>query len=63
MTMNKPTAEDLERGYSECKCGHGIHLLNAGFECDLSMCMQCCELVADKTEFFKFQTGTEILSK
>lgn len=55
--------QDKEQGYKVCECGHGVHLLQAGFEIDLHSCEQCGEHVADKDDFFKINDGSEFLSK
>lgn len=58
------TDKELDQGYSVCKeCNEGVLLHQSGFEVELHRCPQCkCE-VADRAEFFKFQTGMEVLSK
>lgn len=59
--INKPTPEELERGYSECNCGHGILLHQAGYDVATSMCTQCLKHVADRDEFFNMPM--ELMSK
>ena len=62
--INKPTLNEVELGYMECKdCTEGIHLLQAGTEAETHLCALCKCHVADRSEFFKFQIGTEVLSK
>lgn len=62
--MTRLSAQELDQGYSECSdCNHAIHLHQSGFECDTHMCSQCKCYVVDKAEFFKFQSGIEVLSK
>lgn len=62
--MTSPSAKELDHGYSECQdCRNGIHLHQSGFECDTHMCAQCGCHVVNKEEFFKFQSGIEVLSK
>lgn len=61
--MNKPTQEDLERGYQECVCGEGIRLLQAGTECATAMCERCLEYVTDRAEFLNANEGVRALSK
>lgn len=55
--------KDQELGYSVCACGEGVFIHQAGFDCDMHMCAVCRKMVADKTEFFKFQDGVEWMSK
>lgn len=57
------TEQEKDQGYRVCECGHGVHLLQAGFEIDLHSCEQCGEHVADKDEFMRLNNGAEILSK
>lgn len=52
MTTAKPTAEEVKKGYQECKTCGGILLLESGFEVNTSACTQCGEHVASKEEFF-----------
>lgn len=59
--MNKPTLNELELGYSECNCGHGILLHQAGYDVSTSACVQCGEHVADRDEFFN--VPMELMSK
>lgn len=61
MNSEKTTHEHLEKGFKECECGHGVELLQAGFEIRLHACSTCCRMVADRDEFFL--NGAEILSK
>lgn len=50
-------------GHTVCHCNQGVHLHQAGYEVTLHMCAMCKSMVADKTEFFKFQDGMKVLSK
>lgn len=59
--MNKPTLDELERGYSECNCGHGILLHQSGYDVATSMCTQCLKHVADRDDFFN--APMELMSK
>lgn len=52
MNSEKTTQEQLEKGFEECECGHGVELLQAGFEIELHSCATCCRMVADRDEFF-----------
>lgn len=52
MNSEKPTDEEVQKGYRECKCGHGIELLQAGFEVKLYPCRKCQKEVAARDEFF-----------
>ena len=61
MNSEKPTVEEVRKSYRECKCGHGIELLQAGFEVKLQPCAACFKLVADREEFFK--VPVELMSK
>ena len=58
MTTAKPTAEEVKKGYQECKTCGGILLLESGFEVNTSACTQCGEHVASREEFFS--VGGEI---
>lgn len=59
--QNKPTEQEIDRGYKECgECG-GIQLLQAGFEIETSSCVKCGEHVADKDDFFGTTSGLIIL--
>lgn len=55
--------DDIERGYSECACGHGVSLNQAGDDAEMYLCSMCRRDVADAKDFFKFQEGARILSK
>jgi hypothetical protein len=58
--MNWYVNKDVERGYSECReCNDCLHLHQSGFDCDMHLCAICGQHVADKTEFFKLQTGMD----
>lgn len=60
--INKPSPDDLDQGYMECKdCAEGIHLLQAGTESETHLCALCKCHVADKYEFFN--VPAEIFSK
>ena len=61
MNSEKPTREELQKGFSECKMCKGILMLEAGFEVATSACVQCGEHVASRAEFFS--VGGEILGK
>lgn len=61
MNSEKPTQEESQKGYKECECGHGIELLQAGFEVKLYPCRKCQKSVAARDEFFS--VDREILSK
>lgn len=62
--MNWYANTDIERGYSECmECRDCVHIHQAGYECDMHICAICGMFVADREEFFKFQTVVEILDK
>lgn len=62
--INKPSPEELERGFSECKeCDQGVYMHQAGYEVETHICSLCKCHVADRDEFFKFQTGIEVMSK
>lgn len=54
---------DDYKGYSECRCGKGVHLRQAGFEVDLHRCATCKSEVADAEEFFTFQYAVRVMSK
>lgn len=55
--------DELERGYSECACGHGISLHQAGYDAEMYLCGMCKREVADAVDFFKFQDGIRAMSK
>jgi len=60
--MNKPTLDDLDRGYSECyECAEGVHIHQAGYDVQMHVCAMCKCHVADKTEFFN--APMELMSK
>lgn len=61
MNSEKTTQEQLEKGFKECECGHGVELLQAGFEIELHSCATCCRMVADRDEFFN--TVSEVAGK
>lgn len=64
MTTNKPTPEQLERGYSECKeCEQCLHMQQAGHDAEMHMCAICQMMVVDRAEYFKFRDGADILGK
>lgn len=43
--------QDMDNGYSLCRCGGGVFLLQSGDKVDLHMCAVCrCE-VADQEDF------------
>lgn len=63
MSESEPTEAEKTQGYKTCECGHGVHLLQAGFEIETYSCDQCGEHVADKDEFVRLNSGVEILSK
>ena len=46
-------------GYSECVCGKGVHLYQAGFDADMFFCGECDCDVADRDDFFKYEAGRE----
>jgi len=52
MNSEKPTQEELQKGYRVCKCGHGVELFEAGFDVKLQPCAACFKFVADREEFF-----------
>jgi len=60
--ISEPTRQELDQGYQICPCGDGAHLLQSGFEVDLTPCGSCFQLVADIDDF-KTADGVEILSK
>mgnify|MGYP001579861146 CR=1 FL=1 len=51
MIILDPTEEEKYKGYQLCSCGHGVHLLTAGFDVEMTMCGQCMREVADVDEF------------
>jgi hypothetical protein len=53
MNIPEPTEKDKYRGYQFCPCGDGVHLLEAGFDVDTTMCGQCMREVADIDDFNK----------
>jgi len=61
MNSEKPTVEELQKGYRVCKMCSGILMLEAGFEVNTTPCAQCCQHVASREEFFS--VGREILGK
>lgn len=61
MSSENPTVQELQKGYSECKCGSGIELLQAGFEVPVYHCKKCDKMMASKEDFFN--VPVEILSK
>ena len=61
MNSEKPTQEEVQKGYRECFTCKAILLLEAGFEVSTTPCAQCCQHVASRDEFFS--VGGEILSK
>lgn len=61
MNSEKPTLEEFQKGYRECKMCGGLLLLESGFEVSTTPCAQCCQHVASREEFFS--VGGEILSK
>ena len=61
MTSSKPTHQDIQKGYQECKQCGGILMLEAGFEVSTSVCTMCGEHVASKEEFFN--VPVEFLTK
>jgi len=60
--ISEPTQKDYDRGYQICPCGDGAHLLQSGFDVDLTMCPQCMREIAD-IDGFKIADGVSILSK
>jgi len=60
--ISEPTPQELDQGYQICPCGDGAHLLQSGFEVDLTMCPQCMREIADIDDF-KTADGVRILSK
>jgi len=60
--ISEPTRQELQQGYQVCPCKHGIHLLESGFDVDLTMCPQCMREIADIDDF-KAADGVRILSK
>ena len=61
MNSEKPTVEELQKGYRVCKMCSGILMLEAGFEVSTSACTQCGEHVASREEFFN--VAAEVLGK
>ena len=61
MSSENPTVQELQQGYSECKCGSGIELLQAGFEVSVYHCKKCDKMMASKEEFFS--VAAEVFSK
>lgn len=57
------TDRELDQGYKLCECGHGVLLLQAGYEVELHKCNQCMSEVADADVFFKTNEGVRALSK
>jgi hypothetical protein len=60
--ISEPTQQELNQGYQICPCNEGVHLLQSGFDVDLTMCPQCVREIADIDDF-KNAAGIEILSK
>jgi len=60
--ISEPTQQELNQGYQVCPCGDGVHLLQSGYDVDLTMCPQCVREIAD-IDVFKTADGVRILSK
>ncbi|MBA3755584.1 MAG: hypothetical protein H0X02_04870 [Nitrosomonas sp.] len=47
--------QDQDRGFSECNCGEGVHLHQAGYDAQMKLCGMCKSEVADADDFFSQQ--------
>ena len=60
-TGGKHVSSD-DTAVSECHCGQ-LELLEAGTECNVHLCQLCGKWVADAAEYYKFNSGADVLSK
>lgn len=60
--ISEPTQQDYDRGYQICPCGDGAHLLQSGFDVDMTMCQGCMREIADIDDF-KAADALEVMSK
>lgn len=68
--IKEPIETALERSESNQEpwtlcdiCKEGVLLNEAGFDVEMHLCNMCCNHVADREEFFKFNDGVRALSK
>lgn len=61
MSSENHTDVELKQGFKECELCGAMLLLEAGFEVATSSCVQCCQYVASKEEFFN--VPIEVFSK